>query len=66
MNGHHRTICEVCGQPVEMGKRKRLLGQRERTRGRFCEDGWQLYGHPDCIDRAEELLGMLAKMDRGE
>ena len=63
MNGHHRIVCEICGQPVELGKRKRLLGQREYRRGVFTEDGWQLYGHADCIERAEELLGLLVKQD---
>ena len=64
MNGHPRLVCDICGFPMEFGNRKRLLGQREYKRGLFTEDGWQIYAHPECIERSKELLRMLVKQDK--
>ena len=50
MGSSTRRTCDLCGNPMELGKRRRLLGQREVSTGKFVEAGWTVYAHAECFD----------------
>ena len=59
------TECHICGEPLDMGSRIRLLRQREHKRGKWTETGWALYICTDCSELLSDILETVRRKDGG-
>jgi len=57
------TRCHVCGKPIGMGERMRMLRQRESRPGKWTETGWAYYTCRECCDAICDVLERLVRND---